>query len=152
MDISFKIEGLDKLQKASKGVAESINRELLIALDASARHVSAEMKRSIAQGPKTGRLYKRRTVTHQASAPGEAPASDTGRLVNSVATYLERRAKYAVITAGRGLARYARMLEFGTAKMAARPFFFVAVEKSRAWIQNRLNDAVIRAVMKALKK
>ena len=33
--------------------------------------------------PHGGRIYKRRTVTHQASAPGEAPAIDTGTLVNS---------------------------------------------------------------------
>ena len=29
--------------------------------------------------PKNGRLYRRRGVEHLASAPGEPPASDTGR-------------------------------------------------------------------------
>lgn len=152
MDISFKIEGLDRLQKAIGVTQEAIQKEILIALDASGRQVVSEAKKSILQGKKTGRVYKRRTVTHQASAPGEAPASDTGRLVNSIASYLVRNSKYVVITAGRGLAKYAVMLEHGTRKIAPRPFFFPAVEKSRVWIQNRLNEAVTRAIKKAAKR
>ncbi|HKX32096.1 MAG TPA: hypothetical protein VJ302_30700 [Blastocatellia bacterium] len=35
-------------------------------------------------GPRTGRIYRRRGRTHQASAPGEAPAVDTGFLSNSI--------------------------------------------------------------------
>jgi hypothetical protein len=36
------------------------------------------------QMPKSGRTYKRGSKSHQASAPGEAPAIDTGNLVNSI--------------------------------------------------------------------
>ena len=39
--------------------------------------VEGEAKQSIQRGTKSGKLYKRRSVVHQASAPGEAPASDS---------------------------------------------------------------------------
>ena len=35
-------------------------------------------------GPHTGRIYYRRRGRHQASAPGEYPAKDTGRLLASL--------------------------------------------------------------------
>ena len=38
----------------------------------------------ILTGPRTGRIYRRGGVVHQASAPGEAPASDTGELRQSI--------------------------------------------------------------------
>jgi len=70
------------------------------------------------QSPATGRMYGK----HQASAPGEAPAPDTGRLVGSVfAAPVQRvsgglRASVVVNT------EYAAALEMGTEKMAARPY------------------------------
>jgi HK97 gp10 family phage protein len=151
MDLSFKVEGLDRLDKASKAVAAEIGKQIEIGLYASAKKVEGDAKRSIMQGSKSGRLYQRRTVTHRASAPGEAPANDTGRLVNSINSYLVKAEKYATVTAGRGLAMYARALEFGTAKMAARPFFFAAAEKNRQWISARLSQAVRAAVSKTTK-
>lgn len=92
-----------------------------------------DAKRSVARGPKTGRVYmkgKNRNIRHQASAPGEPPATDTGRLVNSIVGdakvvgkqvqgYLEARTAYA------------GYLEFGTRKMAARPFMTPAVMRNR---------------------
>lgn len=73
----------------------------------------------IMQGPKSGKVYARRGVQHQASAPGEAPANDTGRLVNSRTVDLfpaEIRARLTFRTA------YALPLEVGTAKMEPRPY------------------------------
>ncbi len=37
------------------------------------------------RGPKSGRVYRRKSVVHRASAPGEAPAIDTGILRFSIA-------------------------------------------------------------------
>lgn len=146
MDFSVTIEGLDKLQSATKATAEAIQREIDIAAYVSAQKIVTEAKRSILDGQKSGRIYKHRSVIHRASAPGEAPASDTGRLVNSLIAEQGRGEASAI--AGKGNVIYARMLEFGTALMAARPFFFPAFEKSKAFIIQRMNDAVRRAVAK----
>lgn len=77
---------------------------------------------------KRGNLYK--TVgykLHRASAPGEAPATDIGNLVNSGYAKRARRGLWHV-----GFhAKYARGLEFGTPKILPRPFLRPAVERFR---------------------
>jgi HK97 gp10 family phage protein len=153
VDFSFKIEGLDRLHKATANVVLEVNKEVEKALFASAVRVEKEAKLSITSGQKSGRTYTRGTITHRASAPGEAPASDTGRLVNSITSYVNKVSGLsAFVVAGRGIVKYARALEFGTTKMAARPFMFPAVEKSKAWIQERLNQAVRTAAINSTRK
>lgn len=73
----------------------------------------------ITNPPKTGRVYVRRGVAHQASAPGEAPASDTGTLVNTRRTELNEQQLSGKLIFSAG---HALPLERGTRKMAPRPF------------------------------
>jgi HK97 gp10 family phage protein len=75
--------------------------------------------RRIQSPPKTGRIYVRRGVSHQASAPGEAPANDTGRLANSTDIRYDVPALAAYVNWAAG---YARSLEYGTERMDPRPF------------------------------
>lgn len=77
--------------------------------------------------PKSGRIYRRRGVEHQASAPGEAPASDSGRLVASrLARLIDGlRARLSFGT------KYAMPLEVGTPKMEARPYARRALIETR---------------------
>lgn len=151
MDFSFKIEGLEQIARASDGVRQAVADEINKAVYASAQKVSTEAKKSLLDGNKSGRVYKRRSVSHRASAPGEAPASDTGRLVNSINSYAVGNGE-AISVAGRGTVKYATLLEFGTSKIAPRPFMFPALEKSRAWIAERLNQAVRKAAIDSVKK
>lgn len=64
---------------------------------------------------------------HRASAPGEAPATDTGNLVNSGYAKRARRALWHVGYT----AEYARPLEFGTPRILPRPFLRPAVDRFR---------------------
>ena len=82
--------------------------------------------------PKTGRVYPRRGVRHQASAPGEAPASDTGRLAASGQVMLDAGNVAAHVNWS---TKYARPLELGTEKMAARPYARRALTEMRNQIQ-----------------
>ncbi len=152
MEFSVQVEGLERIAKATREVQENIDRELNVALFASAKYVERQAKQSIVSGEKSGRTYKRRSVTHQASAPGEAPASNTGRLVNSINSYLVKEKNTALVVAGRGTVKYAALLEFGTRLMAARPFMFPALESSRDWIRERLAAAVRKAAAKSVRK
>jgi hypothetical protein len=62
---------------------------------------------------------------HRASAPGDPPANDTSNLVNSGRVY--KRGKLTRhITFN---AEYAAPLEFGSKKMAARPFMLPTINK-----------------------
>lgn len=86
--------------------------------------VKTRMVERIQQPPKTGRIYKRNTVEHQASAPGESPASDTGRLAQSITTTYDP----ATITGYVNVAtEYAAALEFGTPRVASRPYARVSL-------------------------
>jgi HK97 gp10 family phage protein len=145
MEFSVQIEGLDQLQATSAQVKQAVASEVNKALFASAQQIRTEAITSIQNGEKSGRWYKRRTVAHRASAPGEAPASDTGRLVNSITAYSGGDGE-AFTVAGRGTALYAPLLEFGTSRIAPRPFMLPALEKSKAWIAQRLQQALQRGL------
>lgn len=101
---------------------------LNIALDAAERGMRATvldgeaLTKVMLSQPGTGRLYQRgKTVEHRASAPGEPPAPDTGRLRASVSSEVVRGLDdvtgYVVVNT-----EYAAALELGTEKMAARPY------------------------------
>lgn len=64
---------------------------------------------------RTGRIYPRRSVRHQASAPGEAPAPDQGFLKGSIASVPLGRFATRVGSS----ASYAAALEFGSVRFKA---------------------------------
>lgn len=76
-------------------------------------------------GARTGRIYskgKDGSIKHQASAPGESPAPDTGSLRQS-ATHQTVRQEGNKIIGGAGVsAPHALALELGTENMEPRPF------------------------------
>lgn len=152
MSFEVKLEGLDRLASKSKIVSQIAQQEVRKALFASGAMVEKDAKESIAQGKKTGRVYKRGSRTHQASAPGEAPASDTGRLVNSINVRPAEGELAVDVVAGGGIVKYARMLEFGTSKMAARPFLFPALEKNKEKIRKRIEASLDKTIERATKK
>jgi hypothetical protein len=84
---------------------------------------------------------------HRASAPGEAPATDTGGLVISI--YNESRGKYAKAIGSR--LDYAYYLEFGTFKMAKRPSWIPAVERAIPKMLKRVEIAIAKAKARAEK-
>ena len=90
----------------------------------------------IQRTPKTGKTYKRKNKTHTASSAGNPPAIDGGTLVNSI-KYEYDMAKDIFRGEVSASTAYAADLEFGTVKMAARPFMQPALEKSRTKILNK---------------
>lgn len=67
---------------------------------------------------------------NRASAPGEPPAVDTGRLRASIIHEIEREFRTWIGTVGTNV-EYAPSLEFGTTKMAARPFMLITLTRIR---------------------
>jgi HK97 gp10 family phage protein len=153
MDLNVEIIGLDRIDRATQRVRDEVVKELLKGMQASVLRVERDAKKSILQGQKSGKEYKRGTVVHRASAPGEAPASDTGLLANSIRGSVDK----AQLRQGQleGTVRvgvsYGRPLEFGTRNMAARPFLFPALEANKRWITDRLNKAIATAAINASK-
>jgi len=132
-------------------LTEEVNKQLLLTLQGGMLLVLNDGNRSIASGDKTGKIYSRRGVEHQASAPGEPPATDTGELIAS------GRAGAEMGPSGpEGIvewtAPHAVHLEYGTRKMAARPFANPAVERNRGRIADLLRQALATASAWFVKK
>lgn len=87
-------------------------------------------------GARSGRFYRRPGggISYQASAPGQFPAFVTGTLQRGVRGHVETgRGKITGFVAVRGV-KYAKFLEFGTSRMAARPFLRPTIHENRGAI------------------
>lgn len=100
-------------------VIAAARRGALIGVMGAIGLVEARAIYLITQTSKSGKVYRRRSVEHQSSAAGEAPASDRGDLVKNRTIRLDAQAMRAVLSFH---AAHAIKLELGTRKMAPRPF------------------------------
>jgi len=143
MNISIQVKGLQKALDTLKRAERSLEQPIMDTLKGGAQLIRGEAIKSIQTGSKTGRLYKRYnpTRTHRASAPGEAPASDTGNLVSNI---MVEDNKDSVEVQSK--AEYSKFLEYGTSKMEARPYMFPAYEKSK----DKIIQAVFRKIAQTL--
>lgn len=107
----------------------------------SIRHV----KFIIRKEKKTGRLYPFRGRVHRASAPGEAPASMTGRLLRTMG-YLVRGSYQCEFG---DWAPYGKFLEDGTKNMEPRPHIVRTAREKERDNANILLESVDRKVQRA---
>lgn len=100
---------------------------------------------SIMNGSKTGVIYTRKSVFHQASAPGEAPASDTGRLVQSMRTEHDAANLLSGVIFSTA---YAAALEYGRldGSIAARPYARPALASKRKEIGQDIENRVFNSI------
>lgn len=141
---------------------EAARREFQKAVTQAAFEAERLIKTAMAE-PKSGREYRflRRTkstrsgrrqagdyIRYTASAPGEAPGVRPGivgggNLLNSVQVRRARGRISADTVVG---AEYARHLEFGTNRMAARSFAAPAVKVVEPILNRRVNDLIVRLI------
>ena len=137
--MSVKVKVSNKTKVAMKRLELIYEGDLKKVIFRAANYTQNEAKMSIQNGPKTGAVttrYNPRRV-HQASAAGEAPASDTGYLASNIAISIDGDRLGASVESN---AEYSAYLEFGTMKMAARPFLQPALEITRPLVQRLLRD------------
>jgi HK97 gp10 family phage protein len=137
--IELKFSFDDKDLKLFRQNSFKFGYELDKAIKRFAMDVRNTAVKGISQGARHGRLYRRRRVTHQASAPYEYPKTDTGRLVNSI------RTDFSYLTAEIGSdVNYSQYLETGTANMQPRPWLEPSYEKNRDKWLDYINTALRR--------
>ena len=143
--MTFKFSGVQDATKAIEKVKEDLENNMQEVLLGGGQLIRGEAIRSIQQGAKSGKTYKRYnpTRTHKASAPGEAPASDTGFLVSNIRVKDEKD-----LVQVRSEASYSKFLEYGTSKMLPRPFMFPASEKSKPKIAEILFQKIKQSLDK----
>lgn len=98
--------------------------------------------RSIQRGPASGRIYQKYNPrrTHQASAPGEAPMSDQGRLVGSIQFELPSAGdKTPEGVVGTNL-DYGKFLELKPSTRGGRPWLKPAFDRTAADAQRLLTS------------
>lgn len=128
--------GLERLERRMGREAAD---DVVKAMRAGGLIVQGKAVRSIRNTPKTGRRYKRGNAVHVASSPGNPPAIDTGFLVSSIEV---RPIPNGAEVGSR--AAYAKPLEYGTRKMAPRPFLAPALRDSVDEILTRVRAALRR--------
>ena len=146
--ITMEIEGLEQVKAEIRRIGKKAEDGVSRAVKATGLEVISDVKKRIQRGPKSGRTYTRRGIDHRSSAPGQAPATDTGVLASSV--YFTQSSKYEA-TVGSRLA-YSYYLEFGTVKLnfaggvgGPRPSWTPAVEAASPKLQKRIEDAIRKA-------
>lgn len=105
--------------------------------------VVTEATRLIQSTSKSGRTYRRRGVEHVASAPGEAPATDTGTLVKSNGTETRNGGLTGI---AKWSAAHAPSLEYGTSRIEPRPFARPALANKRLAIEEDIKKEIKRAL------
>lgn len=148
MKLRISIEGAqtaDALVKVLDEVPAKAERGLRRAVARAALRVEGEAKESIQRGVKTGRLYRtyNKKKLHRASAPGEAPATDTGTLVSRLSHQISSGGLEAVVGSD---VDYGSYLEFGTRGMAARPFLRPALKNNAAEFLQDVDEAIMEAL------
>jgi hypothetical protein len=136
--ITLRVENGDALAEALRRYGQRAEVAVDQAVQATGLEVMSDIKKRIQRGPKTGRVYSRGTVSHRASAPGEAPATDTGTLASSI-VYRKVAAMEAEVESR---LNYATFLEFGTANIDPRPSWQPAVDLAQPKLQERVTRAL----------
>lgn len=101
------------------------------ALYSAGQLIELDAERSITAGSVSG-------ANHVPSAPGQPPNADTRFLDSNIETEIGGPGLVTVTSK----ANYSAALEFGTSKMAARPFMRPATERNRAKVVELVGDAV----------
>jgi hypothetical protein len=168
------IQGMDNFLKNLRAIDQKVNAAVDTTAKQISQDAKGQIQRELSKAG-TGIIYLRRRggmrgfkgkdgwtsgrrgqsswadkgqyIAHQASAPGEPPAPDYGKLRSSVDTKIEGQSgsKIIYIKTGDQIANYAEALEKGSAHVKPRPFFEVTIQRNTpkwyGWWKNNLAGA-----------
>lgn len=145
MAVSVQVTGAKEIklryQKLPRSVIRQVDAEigrLLVAMDSN-------VKQTIQTGGRSGRVYKRRTVTHRASAPGEPPKTDTGKLVAGF-VFKTKRTINGVVGDLMNKTNYAKYVEYKPKSRGGRPFMRPLFNKFLPRIRKQIDAAIKRGI------
>lgn len=124
----------EKLKKVS---SESISRTLKICCE----KMRGEILQGMADTPRNNDITyysgKNGTIEHHPSLPGNPPAPDTGNLRASIHYTLGETENGCIARIGTDV-EYGKHLEFGTSRMAPRPWLKPALDANEDFIKESL--------------
>ena len=149
MEVNITVKNLQKVMNQLKKLDKRLEPDFQEIVKGGAQLIRGEAIKSIQRGAKSGIVYEKYNPrrTHRSSAPGQAPASDTGNLVSKI--IVKQKTKNIVNVESN--ADYSAFLEYGTSKMQPRPFMLPAFEKSKKPIINAVINRVKQKIMEYTK-
>ena len=146
---SIKVEGLEEINQILEGISNSISKEALDGALSGAELIQGEARKLVARESKGKKGWSYREggnkVPHRTSIPGDAPNTDTGRLIGSIMA--EPLKNGAVVGVGTSV-KYAFALEFGDSDMAARPFLTPAFESQKMAVMRLIKRSIAGTIAK----
>ena len=144
MNIQIKVTNLKKVLSQLNRLQKDMEVPFQEVVKGGGQLIRGEAIKSIQAGGKSGIVYQKYNPRreHRASAPGQAPASDTGNLASKIIVKQKSRNRVNV----ESNANYSAYLEYGTSKMQPRPFMLPAFEKSKKPIINAVFKRVVRKI------
>jgi hypothetical protein len=144
MSVTLKLEGEAQLMEALRKLGADAQAEARKAVEATAIEARGDIVRGYQRGPASGAVYEKYSPrrTHQASAAGEAPATDTGRLASGTQYRITGPLSAEVSNS----VAYGAMLEWGTQRIAPRPLWRPTVIAAGPKFRARMETAIKRAM------
>lgn len=136
-----KTQGVEELLRNFAKLEKKFGEGVAISIVEAANIVRSDAVKSI-QKKSNGQEVTRyraggKPYQHTASAPGDAPNTDTGRLVGSIAVEVAPNDVFV----GTSL-EYGKHLEFGTSSTEARPWLNPALDRNRKKIKSMIAAAM----------
>lgn len=124
--VTFNDKDLNKLFQNLNKFSKEAQKKVKATLLEGGFAIHEDISRAIQTPSGGGKAYKRGNRIHRASAPGSAPNTDTGFLVNSNKV---RKANQGLTVYVYNTAKYSVWLEKGTSRVAPRPFYKPSYDK-----------------------
>ena len=147
--MSVKVSGMRNFQTQMRKLGDSFDEAVDQGVFITAEEVRTYAIKSIQEVSPGNQVKRSRqgggTYTHTAASIGQAPNTDTGKLVASIASEKVSDATYHI---GSNL-DYAEFLEFRTSKMGARPWLHPAIRVNANNLVTNISE-VVEIYMKRL--
>ena len=141
--MTVRVEGTAEVQRNLTSLSGKYGQAIADAAFAGGQLVRSTAIRLIQSTSDGGQVTRSRLgggqYDHTTSAEGEAPNTDTGRLVSSIQVDVTPNEVFVGSTL-----EYAGFLEFGTTRMAERPWLNPALESNRRNIERLFQTGVNR--------
>ena len=139
------VTGLKEFENMFLNVPKGVQYDIEKNIKLCCEKVRGDIVLSMAQTPRdTSRSYKRGKKEHNPSMPNNPPAPDTGNLRRSIKYEVKGSGTevYGVVGSTQKEPDYATWTEYGTSKMAPRPWLRPNMLKNETWIRNILKETV----------
>ena len=141
----------DQFSDYLKNIAPHVEEEVTKTIELCCQKVRSDIQESMSKTERNmDKSYytHNKKIPHHPSLPSNPPAPDTDNLRNSIRyeIHAEPRSPYGVVGTTQKDPPYGQYLEYGTSKVAPRPWLRPTMENNNEWIRQSIAKAVVRGL------